>query len=209
MISLVITGIVVVIMIVLALLFFPVTIDADSIKEDNKILGSLSISWLILHLRYSFENKQTEFLLFSRTIMRQQEKGKEKPVKPEKTEDLKKIKKSKKIPPLECIINLVGPLLRLFQNLIKTIKFRYLDIDLTYGLEDPAHTGMLTGFFHAIVGASRTGHTIRFTPDFYGPVLDWRVKTSAAFTPIQTFAPVVMFIANRQVLRAGWGIIRG
>jgi hypothetical protein len=208
---LIITGIIVIVAVAVALLLFPVTINAKSNKDGAIIKGDFSISWLVFHIRYLLQDSQTEIFLFNRriiTLQNKEEPDKKEPAKPEEIKKPKKLKKSRKSPPVRQIAHLVGPILRLFGDLVNTIKFKSLDVDITYGFEDPACSGILTGFLHAVHGAFRLGKNIRFTPDFTEPVLDWYLSASAAITPIKLFPPIVKFAANRQVLRSGWAIIR-
>lgn len=112
------------------------------------------------------------------------------------------------MPPIRYIFNIIRPLLRLFRDLVTAFRLRYLDIDITYGLDDPAYTGILTGFMYAAVTPSRIGRDIVFTADFTKPVLDWNMGAKVSITPVQVVLPVIRFVTNRQVLRLGWRMIR-
>ncbi len=175
--------IVIVIALIVAMLLFPVTIYIHSARSEGKMDGVYSISWIIFVYRYVFKDKE----------------------KPPKKEV---VKKARKIPSLENIFNLIGPLLRLVKELICAVRLKYLDINITFGLNDPAYTGILTGFLHAVRGSLLKGHNIRWTADFSRPVLEWDIKAKAAITPIQILPPMVRFIVSRQVLRSIRGIIR-
>jgi len=98
--------------------------------------------------------------------------------------------------------------MRLFKDLIYAFRIKNLDIEVNFGLKDPACTGIITGFLHAL-GLSRLGHNIRWTPDFTGQAFDWNVKGKTALIPVRLIPPVAKFITNPQVLRSGWRIIRG
>jgi len=180
----------------LAVLLFPLTIYVNSAGSQEKIDGVFSISWTMFMFRYRLKDRRTEFLIFERyTVHRSQRK---KPLKPEE-------KKSRKIHPPRDIFNLampIMPMLRLFKDLVSTFRLKYFDLDMTFGLRDPAYTGILTGFLHAVAGSLQIGRNIRWTADFTEPVLEWNLKAKAALTPVQILPPVARFIASRQVLRS-------
>ena len=76
-------------------------------------------------------------------------------------------KESGKMPPVRDFLNMTGSLLRLFKDFIHAFRIKYLDIEVTFGLNDPTYTGIITGFLH-VIGLSRTGHNIRWRADFTG-----------------------------------------
>ena len=194
-------------LLVLAILLFPVNISFNSVRSGGKIDGSLGVNWIIFILSYSLKEKQFEIHIFGRNIFRHisPEHPKNMPVK---LEPERKRKKSGKLPPVRDFLNMAGPMMRLFKDLIYAFRIKNLDIEVNFGLKDPASTGIITGFLHA-VGLSRTGHNLRWTPDFTRHTLDWDVNGKAVFIPIRLISPVARFITNRQVLRSGWRILKG
>ncbi len=187
------------IVLIVTVLLFPVTIRVRSSGSEGIIDGSLSISWLILAIQYELKNKQTDILILGRTLIHRQYKEKT----PE-TKDIKKSVKSRSIPSVQDFTPLIRPLMRLIRDLLSIFKFRHFKLDTVYGLEDPAYTGMLTGYLHALP----CQYNISFTPDFTQPVLDWDLDLATAFTPIAVVAPITRFATNPKVLRSGWRIIR-
>jgi len=188
----------------LVALLSPVKISMNSARAGEEINGFFSFGWIIFLLRYKLKDKEAEILVFGRRVVRLPNKEKSPEFK-----ELKKsrpIKKSKKTPHLGDIFSLLRPMLRLFKDLIYSFKLKYLDIDIKFGLEDPAYTGILAGFLHSITGIMHKGHTIRWSVDFSKPVLEWNLKAEAAITPIQIVLPVARFLTNRQVIRSGLGI---
>lgn len=148
-------------------------------------------------LRYKLKDKETEILILGRQVVRLPHKEKSL-----KSKDIKKsgsIKKSKKILHLGDFFNLSRPMLRLFRDLIYAFKLKNLNIDITIGFNDPAYTGILTGFLHSI--PVQAGHSIRWTADFTKSVLEWNLKAEAAITPIHILLHMTRFITNRQVLK--------
>ncbi len=187
------------IVLIATVLLFPVTIRARTSGSEGIIDGSLSISWLILAIQYELKNKQTDILILGRTLIHRQHKEKT----PE-TKDIKKSVKSRSILQVQDFTPLIRPLMRLIRDLLSIFKFRHFKLDTIYGLEDPAYTGMLTGYLHALP----CQYNISFTPDFTQPVLDWDMDLATAFTPIAVVAPITRFATNPRVLRSGWRIIR-
>lgn len=190
------------IVIIMVLLLFPITIRARSSRSGGIIDGSLSISWLILSIKYKLKDKQTNILILGRTLIHRQYK--EKNEKKPETKDLGNSVKSRSIPPIQYFTPLIGPLMRLIRDLLSIFKFRHFKLYTVYGLEDPASTGMLTGYLHTL----QCQYNITFTPDFTQPVLDWDLNLETAFTPITVVPPITRFATNYRVLRSGWRIIR-
>ncbi len=181
-----------------AILLIPVTISINSTRSAGKIKGNIQLFWIIAGLVYAFEERQLEICILNRRIIRH--------TSPEKKphEHIKKpveIKKARKIPQVRDILILAGPLLRLFKDIIRSFRLKYSDIDITFGLGDPALTGILTGFMHAVRGSSRMGQNIRFAPDFTGEVLDWNLRAKASVTPFRIVVSFVKFAADRKVLK--------
>lgn len=189
----------IVIVLIIVMLLFPVTIRARSSGSEGIIDGSLSICWLILAIQYKLKYKQTDILILGRTLIHRQYKE-----KPPETRDIKKSVKSRSIPQVKNFTPLIRPLMRLIRDLLSLFKFRHFKLDTVYGLEDPAYTGMLTGYLHALA----CQYNIFFTPDFTQPVLDWDLDLATAFTPITVVVPITRFATNPGVLRSGWKIIR-
>lgn len=191
----------------LVMLLSPVTIYANSTRSGGKIDGDFSISWIIFMFRYAIKDRQMEVLAFGRRIIRMSQKRK--PPKPKKPKKPRKIKVLRRMLLIEDIFNLGRPTLQLFKDFVSAFRLKYLDIDITYGLDDPAYTGILTGFLYAISGFSQTGRNIRFASDFTRQVLDWNLRVNVSILPIRTIPPLAGFVTNRDVLKSGLRIIRG
>lgn len=189
---------------VLAVLLFPVKISFKSVRSGGTLNGSLGISWIIFLFTYSVKEKESKIHIFGRSISRHTSPQR----KPEVPETKRKRKKSGKMPLVKDFLNMTGPLLRLLKDLIFAFRIKYLDIEVSFGLKEPAYTGIITGFLHAL-GLSRTGHNIRWTPDFTGQALYWDANGKVDLVPVRLIPPVARFITNPQVLRSGLRIIRG
>lgn len=189
--------------IAVAMLISPVNISVNSVRAGGKIDGFLSIGWIMFLFRYTLKDKKTEILVLGRRVVRLTHK--EKTPEPKEIEKSKKVKKSRH---LKDIFYLSRPLLRLFKDLIYSFRIKYLNIDITFGLEDPAYTGIITGFLHSILFSLRAPYTINWNADFTRPIMEWDMKAEAAITPIQILQHLAKFITNWQVLRSGLRIIR-
>ena len=197
---------------VLALSLVPVKINMDSTRAGGKTTGKLRIHWLMLQLRYAFGEKQTEILLFSRRIAgftfnekpqthRSIQKKDENEEKQKKT--AKKPAKSRKNPSIRNYLNLTEPVSRLIYGMFGSFRVNNLDFHITYGMNNPGVTGIITGFLHALTGLFRMGSNIKFTPDFNGQIMDWNVRGMVIFTPFKLVLPAIFFITNIEVLRFG------
>jgi hypothetical protein len=183
-------------LLVVAILLFPMTILVNSTRAKGKIKGNFQLFWILAGLIYAFEERQLEIRILNRRIIRHiLEKKSQEDIK-----KLAKIKKPRKIPQVLDILILAGPLLRLFKDIIRSFRLKYFDMYIVFGLDDPACTGILTGFMHAVRGSSVIGQNIRFAPDFTGEVLDWSLKAKASVTPFEIVVSLVKFLTSRQVL---------
>src|SRR5574341_1603432 len=194
-------GVIIIILAFLALvmLLSPVTISVKSTRAGGQIDGFFIMGWIIFQFRYSLREKQTEILVFGRKVARLPHKGK--PPMPLETEKHGGIKKP--MPHLENIIFISGPMLRFIKELIYSFRLKYLDIDITFGLKDPAHTGIIAGILHSIFGYLQAGKNISWTIDFTKSILEWDMKAKVAITPISILPSIVRLITNRQFLKEG------
>src|SRR3972149_7372228 len=187
-----------IIVILLVVLLSPLTAAAESAGSGGKIRGSFTIIWLMFQIRYVLESQRMEILILRHRIASL--KHKDKPdghEKPGKTRlHMMQIK------------NMIAPLFRLVRDIIAAFRLKYLDIDITYGLKNPAYTGIFTGFLYAVRGLAQTGQNIRFSPDFARQVLDWNMKAKISTTPVQIVLPMARFVTNIQVLKSASMMIR-
>ncbi|MCZ7358420.1 MAG: DUF2953 domain-containing protein [Candidatus Methanoperedens sp.] len=181
----------IIIVLAIAALLFPVTIAINSIRSGQKITGSLQLNWTIFILLYSLKERQLEILIFGRRIFRHLEKKKPTPEHPKKPEKLKRHWA------IKDFFNLAGPMLQLLKELVYAFRFKYIRFDITFGLNNPACTGILTGFLHA-VGLSQMGN-VRWAPDFTRQVMDWNLEAKTSVIPIRLLPPFAKFITNSHV----------
>ncbi|MCX9011852.1 MAG: DUF2953 domain-containing protein [Candidatus Methanoperedens sp.] len=206
--SIVAVVLVIIAALVLAALLSPVAIYIHSVRAGGKTDGSLSIRWVIFLFRYLLRDRLIEILILGKCIARIPRKKPERK-KPEKPEGKKPEKIKRPMPPIGEILNLGRPALRLLRDLIHAFRLKYLDIDVTFGLDEPACTGMLTGLMHSVRGSSAVRDNIRFTPDFTQSVLNWNVKAEISTVPIKMVVPLARFVTSSQTIRSMLRIIRG
>lgn len=187
----------------------PVIIHLDSVRSDGKIDGILSISWLIFLTSFAIKDRIIEISVFGRRICSFQEKEKTKTQtqKPHKLKKPGKIKEPKKMPPAGVILDMARLMLRFIKDILFLFKLKYIDIHVTFGLGDPAYTGILSGYLYAIRGAIQSGSNIRWSSDFTRHVFDWNLKLEASFRPIMLLFPLARLVTSRQFLRFMKGIL--
>ncbi|NPE31629.1 DUF2953 domain-containing protein [Methanococcoides sp. SA1] len=100
-----------------------------------------------------------------------------------------------------------GQFLHLMKGLLFQLQIRDLAFDLTYGLPDPADTGMVCGYLHTLASIVR-GRARKFSyslyPVFMDEVFDVHLSGSIRFRIGSFIPPLLMFIFNVKVLKTGW-----
>jgi hypothetical protein len=112
---------------------------------------------------------------------------------------------------LEAFKSLRKPLFCLFSDLLNGIKIKRLESYVTFGLSDPADTGILCGFFHAITGLaySRCRHcNFSINPVFMNPMLDFQGNAEIRVKIYSMIFPVIKFIFNRKTVSFTYSIIK-
>lgn len=112
---------------------------------------------------------------------------------------------------LEAFRSLRKPLFRLFSDLLNGIKIKRLESYVTFGLSDPADTGMLCGFIHAVAGLaySRCRHcSFSINPVFMNPMMDFRGNMEIRVRIYSLIFPMLKFMFNRKTLSFTYSIIK-
>ena len=107
----------------------------------------------------------------------------------------------------ELFRTLYRPVATLARRVVRRIDFKALSCRVTFGLNDPADTGMLSGFLYA-VSAPLTRFpavSIRLHPVFHEPAFAYRVRGSLKVTVGRMIIPAIRFLCDRAVR----GVIRG
>ncbi len=197
-----------IVVLLLVILFFPVTVCINSSRSEGEMKGLFIIRWLIFNIRFSTAHRNTEISVFGRQIFQQTEKSIKKYVNRKKPE---KVRKPMKLSDVPAFIGMSGPLLRFIKDFILCLKLKYFDMHMTFGMKNPASTGFLTGSIHALRGSlftlSPAFENISWTADFRREVLEWDLKSEVACRPVMMLIPLVRFVTSRQVLRFARGFI--
>ncbi len=112
---------------------------------------------------------------------------------------------------LEAFRALRKPLFRLFSDLLNGIKIKRLESYLTFGLSDPAETGMLCGFIHAIAGLAYSRCrkcSFSINPVFINPMMDFRGNMEISVRIYTLIFPMLKFMFDRKTLSFTYSIIK-
>ena len=112
---------------------------------------------------------------------------------------------------LEAFRALRKPLFRLFSDLLNGIKIKRLESYVTFGLSDPAETGMLCGFIHAIAGLAYSRCrkcSFSINPVFINPMMDFRGNMEISVRIYSLIFPMLKFMFDRKTLSFTYSIIK-
>ncbi len=103
--------------------------------------------------------------------------------------------------PFELFRTLHRPVATLARKVVQRIDFKELSCRVTFGLDDPAETGMLAGFLYAAsTPLTRSpAVSIRLHPVFHEQAFAYRVRGSLGVTVGRMIIPVITFLCNRAV----------
>jgi hypothetical protein len=166
------------------IIFIPVVYSVEGEKEEYYFL-LVKISWLFSLIKLiakKEENKKIEFFLkiFGFQISLRNFK---KVQKQEKKKEIKKAGQKKQITkkPLNRYFNFfqqsfMSQTLRLIRRIFRHIKPKVNRLYLNYGFEDPADTGILTGFFYMLFPNSSYNNTIKIQPVFGEEIIEGEIS---------------------------------
>jgi Protein of unknown function (DUF2953). len=103
------------------------------------------------------------------------------------------------------------PFFRLLSDLLNGIKIKRLESYITFGLSDPADTGILCGFIYAAAGLvySRCRHcSFSINPVFINPMVDFRGNMEISVRIYSMIFPMLKFMFNRKTLSFTYLIIK-
>ncbi|MBA1342788.1 MAG: hypothetical protein C5S52_04235 [ANME-2 cluster archaeon] len=101
----------------------------------------------------------------------------------------------------ELFRTLHRPVTTLARRVVQKIDFREVSCRVTFGLDDPAETGMLSGFLYAAF-APLTRYpavSIRLHPVFHEQAFAYRVRGSLKVTVGRMIIPAIRFLCDRAV----------
>ncbi len=101
----------------------------------------------------------------------------------------------------ELVRTLHRPAITLVRRMVRSIRIRELSCNATFGLSDPADTGMLTGFLYAASApiARSPDVSIRLDPVFWDQTFGYRARGSIGITIGRLILPVIIFGCSRPV----------
>jgi hypothetical protein len=101
----------------------------------------------------------------------------------------------------ELFRTLHRPVTALLWRVLQRIDFRELSCNVTFGLDDPAETGTLSGFLYAVFApiSRHPAVSIRLHPVFYERAYAYRVRGSLGVTVGRMIIPVIKFLCDRAV----------
>ena len=116
----------------------------------------------------------------------------------------------------ELFRTLHRPVATLARRVVQRIDFKELSCRVTFGLDDPAETGMLAGFLYAAFAPLTRfpAVSIRLHPVFHEPAFAYRIAGLLRVTVGQMIIPAIMFLCDRAVRRVigrrvrGWYLLR-
>ncbi len=165
--------------VVAALLAVPVDVMAR-VDLGPCTRGSLRIGWL-----------------FGLVRLRRDMGARKRPA-PETSKARKKKRRARK-PNLAVVRRSFG----LLGDLLRCVRIRHAELDLSVGTDDPAATGELAGFAAPVVALANALPRTRvtFTPDFTGPALAGAGEGEIRVVPITLVPPIVGFAVSPEVRR--------
>ena len=111
----------------------------------------------------------------------------------------------------ELFRTLHRPVTTLARRVVQKIDFREVSCRVTFGLDDPAETGMLSGFLYAAF-APLTRYpavSIRLHPVFHEQAFAYRVRGSLGVTVGRMIIPAIRFLCGKGVRGVIVGRVRG
>lgn len=215
----------VILLLVLLVLFCAIDLIVDLKKKDQDISGRIVIRWLFLSYSKMFyptkpessasekeedEDEEEEIEKSGLAIVKGADKAPEEKI----TNEAKSTKKKKELKAKDIIkiFNTIKtPLFRLFRGTMRNIRLYCGRCDLSFGLPDPADTGMLCGFLFGAFGSLHQywqDFSYFLEPRFDERVLDMQLMADVRLR-IYRFIPVFFrFALDRGVLRTGWLLVR-
>jgi hypothetical protein len=106
---------------------------------------------------------------------------------------------------------LLGPLIRLVENILKAINISEIKFNLRYGFDNPADTGIASGYVYALRGYLNNQYErvrLYAEPTFTEEKMDMHMLADVSFRVADLLPALVTFIMNSDVRRVSWALIR-
>ena len=169
--------------------------------DGEETAKKIELSWLFLSRTIDTDavpkRKPREY------VKKQKEVEKRKEEKTEKEMDASRA--------FELVRTLHRPAITLVRRMVRSIRIRKLSCNATFGLSDPADTGMLAGFLYAVSApiARSPVVSVRLDPVFWDQTFGYRVRGSIGITIGRLILPVIIFGCERPVRAEIVRYIRG
>ncbi len=136
-------------------------------------------------------------------VKKQKEVEKRKEEKAEKEMDISRA--------FELVRTMHRPAITLVRRVVRSIRIKELSCNATFGLSDPADTGMLAGFLYAVSApiARSPVVSIRLDPVFWDQTFVYRARGSIGITIWGLIVPAIIFVCSRPVRAEIVRYIRG
>jgi DUF2953 family protein len=207
----------IVIFLLALILLAPIAVAFDVNGGLSGVRSNVSLKWMFLSYSFSGQPDAKEVPVTNSTTSTEEGTTKEDATKEDTTkEDTTKEDTTKEDTdhPLKNTYEMArkgyaikGQFLHLMKGLLFQLHIRDLAFDLTYGLPDPADTGMLCGYLHTLASIVR-GRARSFSyslyPVFMEEAFDVHLSGSIRFRIGSFIPPLLMFIFNVKVLKTGW-----
>ena len=189
----------------LSWLFISHTIDTDTVpkrkpREEVKVqkeVAKREEENADLDTDVVMERKPREYVDVQKEVKKRKE---------EKTEKEMDISRA-----LELVRTLHRPAIMLVKRMVRSIRIRELSCNATFGLSDPADTGMLAGFLYAASALIARSNvvSVRFDPVFWDQTFGYRARGSIGITIGRLILPIIIFGCERPVRAEIVRYIRG
>jgi len=173
------------------LLWVPFVCRFELAGGDVKRLRKIELSWLFISRAIDTDAAPKRKPRKDVNVQKEVEKHKEETA--EKEMDISRA--------FELVRTLHRPAIKLVRRMVRSIRIRELSCNATFGLSDPADTGMLAGFLYAASAPiSRSPVvSIRLDPVFWDQTFGYRARGSISITIGRLILPVIIFVCSRPV----------
>ncbi len=181
-----------VILLLVLLLWVPFTCRFELAGgDDEEAVKKIELSWLFIST--TIDTDTVPKRKPSGEVKKQKEVEKQKEETAEKETDIRRA--------FELVRTLYRPAITLVRRVVRSIRIRELSCDMTFGLSDPADTGMLAGFLYAASATISRSPVIliRLNPVFRDPTFVYRARGSIGITIGRLILPAIIFGCSRPV----------
>lgn len=190
----------------LLVLFTAIDIIFEAKGSGSDIEHSVTVHWLLF-------SKQVSPTKDDADDVPDEIKDAEKFVTEKVTGQFQKPKKEKKSRDisfseiLQAFRKLRSPALRLLRGMVHAIRIPYAKVNMIFGFPDPAYTGMVCGYAHALKGylaCHSENLKMQLEPDFIDSRLDLDMKGAVRIRLYRFIIVILFFVLDRNVLRFSW-----